>query len=119
MVCHLFPCFSNALHSCSSSSAVQGSLPARTVGQYARRERKIELTDGWINGILVAFRTLIVSSPRKCPGNLVPSLAIFRDGFEENGILLGGPTTCVEYEERWDETRDNSLSPFRSFGSRE
>ena len=119
MVCHLFPFFSNALHSCSSSSAVQGSLPIRKMGRSVRRDRKVVLTDGWINGILVAFCTLVISPPRKCPGNLVPSFAILCDRFEESSVLLRGPTTWEYHKERDYEMRTTFLSPFRRLGSRE
>jgi len=99
MVCHLFPCFSNALHRRSSSSAPQGSLPAINMGQCARRERKVALTDGRINGLLIALCTLVIGSPRECSGHLVPPPSILCDRFEKGGVLLRGPTTCTEYEE--------------------
>jgi len=99
MLCHLFPYFSNALHNRSSSSAVQGSLPARIMNQYTRRERKVALTDGRIDGLLVAFCTLVIGSPRECSGHLVPPFPILCDGLEECGVLIRGPTTCMEYKE--------------------
>lgn len=98
IVCHLFPYFSNALHSCSSSSAVQGSLPVGNMGQGLRRGRTVLLTNGWINSFLVALCTLVIGSSRKRPGNLIPSFTMFCDRFEKNDILLRCPTTCVGHE---------------------
>ena len=119
MACHLFPYFSNSLHSRSSSSAVQGPLPARGIGQYSRREGTTTRTDGRINSFLVTLCTLIIGSPRECLGNLIPSLATFYDRFEESSILLRCPTTFVEYKEGECDMRDGSFSPFRSLGSKE
>ena len=69
------------------------------MGRNSRRERTVVPTDGWIDGFLVALRTLVVGSPRKRPGNLVPSFAILCDRVEESSILLRCPTTYMKYKE--------------------
>lgn len=51
------------------------------------------LTNGRVNGVLVTLCALVIGSPRKRPGDLIPPLSIFCDRFEESGIFLGSPTT--------------------------
>ena len=70
------------------------------MAQYGRMEGRDALTDRRIDGLLVSFGTLVIGSPRKCPGNLVPSFSMLGDRFEESGILLRGPAASTEYKGR-------------------
>ena len=65
--------------------------------QKHKKGEELELTNGWINGLFVALRTLVIGSPREGSGYLVPSLAILCDRFDESGILLGSPATYAEF----------------------